>query len=662
MIGNAHLDPVWLWGKADGTDAALATARSACDRLDEYPDFVFTCSTLWFHEQVERADPALFERVRAFVEAGRWRPVGGMVVQPDCNLPAAESFRRHLAAGQAYYRERFGRATTVGYNVDSFGHCAYLPRFLREAGIDCYVFMRPGPHERPLPGGLFRWRSPDGSEVAAFRIRGAYAAGQADLREHVLAALEDLPEGIEQTMCFYGVGDHGGGPTRRQIEWIRQHAEAIGGARLVFSHPRAFFDAVAPQAERALDVLGGRTGAEARAALDAAWRKVLFNQFHDVLGGTCLPEASRLAAGELTAAESEAADVIAAVSRRALRAEARPGEHRIVVLNASEEAFDGWVRHEPWAAFAGEAPPCLLDEWGRAVPLQLVDSSAMVAGLNAGLFRVAVPAGKWRILHLAERPEGAAPGAAPDEAAGLRAADGHLANRWATLTADAEALRLNDWAIRLDVCDDPTDTWSHSAGSRFGEDVVGTVSWSPGAEAVENGPWRAAVRLSGGSDGCRVHCRAMLTADEPVLRLRLHVVWAQVRRRLRLRLACPAAVERRTDLVSGGPLARPIDGREYPLSGGLIAGGGARSLAVLAPEVFSAAVDREGVSLSLLRSPYAAHHDPAPPDARPDQPATDQGTHVLEVGLWPDCGWDLEPVARRVRAAWMPPIVWEMTG
>ena len=88
MIGNAHLDPVWLWRYSDGVDAALATARSACDRLDEYPDFIFTCSTKWFHTQVELLGPELFERICHFVRSGRWQLVGGIVVSSESSRTA----------------------------------------------------------------------------------------------------------------------------------------------------------------------------------------------------------------------------------------------------------------------------------------------------------------------------------------------------------------------------------------------------------------------------------------------------------------------------------------------------------------------------------------------------------------------------------------------
>ncbi|KPK62312.1 MAG: hypothetical protein AMK73_06285 [Planctomycetes bacterium SM23_32] len=239
MIGNAHLDPAWLWDTVAGSDAAIATARSACDRLDEYPELIFTCDSSWFHRRVEEADPALFRRIRAFVQSARWQLVGGMVVQSDCNLPSAESMVRQLKFGQAYFRERLGRAATVGYSLDPFGHGAYMPRFLREAGLDSYVFMRPGPQQKELPSGLFRWRSPDGHEVLAFRIPDSYLTWDVEIAPHVEAALGAVPEGVGHTMCFFGVGDHGGGPTKAQIEWIMEHRDAMPGARLVFSHPAA---------------------------------------------------------------------------------------------------------------------------------------------------------------------------------------------------------------------------------------------------------------------------------------------------------------------------------------------------------------------------------------------------------------------------------------
>ena len=694
MIGNAHLDPVWLWRRSDGTDAALATARSACDRLDEYPEFVFTCSGRWFHEQAERLDPALFERIVAHVRSGRWQPVGGMVIQPDCNLPSAEGFSRQLATGQAYFRRKFGAPTTIGYNVDSFGHNAYLPRRLREAGIDSYVFLRPGRNEKVLPECFFRWRSPDGHEVTAFRIEGSYMSANDNQIDFIKMVLASMPDGVNDTMCFYGVGDHGGGPTKVQIEWILANRDAFPGARLVLSHPRACFDAVAPahdrlpvvegelqhhaigcyaverrikvamgraesrlvQAEETLKALPRAAAPDAAADLERAWNTVLFNQFHDIYGGTCLPEASDVVAGELVAAAAEADRVITETTRRALRAEARPGEHRIVLFNPSPQAFDGYVAHEPYMP---PAPCTLVDERGVMVPSQRIETRAKTNENRRLLFKVSIPPRAWRILRVTPAEAAKAPAAANER----RSNAGGLAP-----DLSRDAIRLAGWTIALEVCDDPTDTWGHTTGNRFMGPVLGRFEWQDGWTPVESGPIRTAMRSRAALGRSYAWCRAMEIAGEPMLHLRLSVVWAEAQRILRLRLSAPALLASRQDLVSGGPIARPLDGTEFPLGGAILvqsaAGEGPRSgtLAVVAPEVFSVSADPEGISLTLLRSPFAACGDPYPGTERPDYPVTDQGRHEFEIILWPGCPADLAGPSRLAREMLAPPITWDLTG
>src|SRR5215470_12332072 len=94
MIGNAHLDPVWLWRWQEGFQAAKATFRSALDRMAESPDFLFTSSSAAIYEWVEHNDPRMLEEIRARVAEGRWQIVGGWWIQPDCNIPGGESFVR----------------------------------------------------------------------------------------------------------------------------------------------------------------------------------------------------------------------------------------------------------------------------------------------------------------------------------------------------------------------------------------------------------------------------------------------------------------------------------------------------------------------------------------------------------------------------------------
>ena len=150
MVGNAHIDPVWLWRWQAGVDEALASFRSAADRCDEYPEFVFTRGESWLYGQVERLDPELFERVRRLVERGQLardrRSVRAARRQPPDRVMG---LRRQLLHGQRYFADRFGVSPTVGYNVDTFGHPATLPDILASEG---YVGLRLPPPRRE-PGG-----------------------------------------------------------------------------------------------------------------------------------------------------------------------------------------------------------------------------------------------------------------------------------------------------------------------------------------------------------------------------------------------------------------------------------------------------------------------------------------------------------------------------
>ena len=162
MIGNAHIDPVWMWRWQEGFQETKATFRSALDRMNESDDFLFTASSAQAYAWIEANDPAMFAEIQARVHEGRWQLVGGWWTEPDTNIPSGESFVRQALYGQLYFLEKFGQMARVGYNIDSFGHNGMLPQILKKSGLDYYVFMRPMPGEKALPARLFRWESDDG--------------------------------------------------------------------------------------------------------------------------------------------------------------------------------------------------------------------------------------------------------------------------------------------------------------------------------------------------------------------------------------------------------------------------------------------------------------------------------------------------------------------
>ena len=242
MIGNAHIDPVWFWRWQEGYHEVKATFRSALDRMNETPGFIFTCACADYYRWVEENEPALFEEIRRRVQEGRWVIAGGMWIQPDMNVPSGESIARHLMMSQRYFRERFGITVQTGYNVDTFGHNAMLPQLLRRAGISSYVWMRPQLHENSaVPQGSMLWESPDGSQVAAHRIAFEYTRAH-DLPGKLQKTFELSDQLSQPMMCFYGVGNHGGGPTIENLAQIEAYkASGERGDEVDYGSPDAFF-------------------------------------------------------------------------------------------------------------------------------------------------------------------------------------------------------------------------------------------------------------------------------------------------------------------------------------------------------------------------------------------------------------------------------------
>ena len=240
MIGNAHIDPVWLWQWQEGFHEVKATFRSALDRMNEYPEFKFVASSAVFYQWVEENDPTMFAEIKKRIAEGRWEIVGGWWIEPDCNIPGGESFVRQGLYGQRYFKSRFGAIAKVGYNIDSFGHNAMLPQILKKSGISYYIFMRPAPHEKSLPGRLVWWGFSTVTRVLTLRLPAPYGTWAADIQDHITQCANEITEPLNEMACFYGVGDHGGGPTIENIECILRLNQQENNPTLLFSTPEQF--------------------------------------------------------------------------------------------------------------------------------------------------------------------------------------------------------------------------------------------------------------------------------------------------------------------------------------------------------------------------------------------------------------------------------------
>ena len=139
--------------------------------------------------------------------------VNGWWIQPDCNLPNAESFAKQSEIGGRFFKEAMGIEVTVGYNVDSFRHAAMLP-VCRPGGKDSYVFIAPASARRRCPPTSSAGEART-AEVLAFRAANYGAASVFDVTKNLETEVAGRPAGVGHTMCFYGIGDHGGGPNAR---------------------------------------------------------------------------------------------------------------------------------------------------------------------------------------------------------------------------------------------------------------------------------------------------------------------------------------------------------------------------------------------------------------------------------------------------------------
>ena len=696
MIGNAHIDPVWLWQWPEGYGEVRATFRSALDRMDEYPDFVFTSDSVVFFEWIEESDPELFERIRERIAEGRWQVVGGWWLEPDCNIPDGESFVRHELYGQRYLHDRFGITATSGANLDSFGHNASIPQLLRGAGMDSYVFLRPGPHERELPT-LFRWESPDGSSVLAYRIPHEYCAPRDDLGDHLEQALAQLPDDRDELMVFYGVGNHGGGPTRANLDSIARLNERGDGPRLAPSSVRRFFDAVAAddglpvhrgelqhhavgcytshsgikrwnrraqsllrRAEKwsvVADVLGAQPYPLAQ--LTEAWKLLLLNQFHDTLAGTAIAPAYEDARDQLGHASSLAALAFnRAVQSLAGRIEIpyEEGVRPVVVFNPHPWRLRTDVELEcTWLAAAGAR---LVDDRGEVVPAQATRPLTTMSSSRGRLvFPVDLPPLGYRVYGIRDGAEGRAVVAAGEtwlENDHLRLELDPSTGRIAGLVVKATGADLAaPGSAHAVVVEDASDTWGH--GVRAYDDEVGELECSS-VRLLERGPVRAALRVESRFGASTLREDYVLGAAAPYVDVRVSLDWHERLKLLKLRYPTSVAATEATFEIPYGHLVRPAGGDEEPGQSWVDVSAGGRGLAVLNDAKHGYDVRGGDVGISAVRSPVWAWHDPRELEPDGDFEYMDQGRQEFRVRLVPHAGdWREAGVVRLAAELDQPP-------
>ena len=424
-VGNSHIDMAWLWPWTETVEVVRNTFRSVLDLMREYPDFKFTMSSARTYEWMQEKYPDIYHEIEQRVKEGRWEIIGGMWVEPDLNMPDGESLVRQILVGKRYFQKNFGVDVKIGWNPDSFGYNWQLPQIYKRSGMDYFVTQKlMWAHEfTTFPYKYFWWQAPDGSRLLTYFPHDYADPIDAEPLGSQIATwmpsmygpkIPDKPE----MMHLYGVGDHGGGPTRVMLD----HAEALRApgtvfpklefsfaseffadmekklpsmqvptwnGELYFQYHRGVFTTQAETKRRIRRSEENVLNAEKVASLASlygtaypqelmtdTWKKLLFDHFHDIMPGSGIAVNYLDAKRNLEIADRAANDVTFASLREIAAHVNTQGDGAPVMLFNSLS----WPRQEVAEVKAQLPTPVkqieVVDWKGRSVPSQLLSLDA----------------------------------------------------------------------------------------------------------------------------------------------------------------------------------------------------------------------------------------------------------------------------------------------
>lgn len=423
LVCNAHLDLVWQWEWHESLAEALSTFRIAASFCETYDGFIFNHNEAKLYQWIEEYDPELFYKIQKLVQEGKWHIMGGWYLQPDCVMSSGESILRQIEKGSNYFKEKFGYCPQTAINVDSFGHDRGLVQLLLKCGYTSYLVGRPSIETCKAPGNDFLWEGYDGSRIPVHLAAEGYNSGLGKVEKKL--EYYRRQEGTDNAvLALWGIGNHGGGPSREDLDRISllQEQWKKEGILLKHSTPEMYFDAVSEsvlplfkeeigpsmvgcytsqvrikqmhrllenmlyQTEKLLSVAQLYTGASGDwNALDQAEETLLFNEFHDILPGTsvqCAEEAAlRDMGGAIALLEKQRTWAFIQLCRQTREAE--PGiipifacnPHPWPVKTAIECEFQ--LQDQGWdntytdfeVEYEGNIIPSQLEKEGSSIPL-----------------------------------------------------------------------------------------------------------------------------------------------------------------------------------------------------------------------------------------------------------------------------------------------------
>ena len=696
-VGESHIDISWLWPWTETVEIVRNTFSSALQLMRQYPGFTYTQSSAQAFVWLEEKYPDLFKEIQQRVKEGRWEMVGGMWVEPDLNLPSGESLVRQVVIGKRYFQEKFGVDVKIGWNVDSFGYSWQLPQIYKRSGIDYFVTRKLGANDTTkFPYKLFWWESPDGSRVLTYFPHsaashwdhihldpGRISTGVAE--DHTQARLSEI-------ILFYGVGDHGGGPTRTLLDNILRWQNGPNiFPKLTFSTAQSFFDdairnqeqlnipvwknelyfqmhrgVYTSQAETkkrmrqseelllnaekfsSLALLEGEPYPQAQ--FEENWKKVLFNQFHDILPGSGIAINYVDAVRDFHQVSLWGHKVLSnSLGTLVARINTQGAGVPVVLFNPLSWTRTGITEVE--AQFPAKVGDVVVrDASGAVLPSAVVSRDEVTHTLKIRLLAKSVPALGYTVIHVVPVPTTAS---TPTT---LKASPGSMENEFLRIKVDSqtgcitslfdkkdnrEALAPAACANLLQTFVDLRDAWN--IGKDF-EKQMWNLTEAEEVKLIENTPLRAVIRVKKKFQSSSFIQDICMYPGVPRVDVNMRADWHE--KRILLKVAFPVSVQSNfaTYEIPYGNIQRPTT-RNTPEEKAMFEvpalhwgdlSDSQHGLSILNDCKYGYDAKGNVIRLTLLRSPDY-----------PD-PHADEGLHEFTYALYPHRGdWKAGETERR---------------
>lgn len=662
LVCNAHLDHIWQWIWEEGAAEALSTFKSAADLLEEY-DFIFCHNEAALYEFIEKYNSQLFERIRKLIAKGKWRIMGGWCLQPDVLLPQGESIVRQIRYGKKYFMEKFGVEPTTAVNVDSFGHSRGLVQILVKNGQDSYWVTRPWKSQLKINGEAFTWRGYDDSEVKVCRT-DSYVTFLGKTAEKVKEQIEKYKD-EKAIMIPWGVGNHGGGPSRKDLNDLKELIQK-SNVEIIHSYPEeaiknmpsgsvwdksliscmpGCYTALVQMKQKYIELenllyatekmatiayLNFDSFTYPQAELDLAVKNMINAQFHDVLSGTVIRSGEQNAINRICHAinvlQETRAETFFFLARNLEKC--LPGEYCIAVFNHHPYETQENVCFE----FTMEknsndeiAPLIeLFDETGKKLEFQVIKEESNVSidcrkriifdyklkPLSIHRFRLKTSWISAPIKKALKNPYTLKTdfySVEIDEETGLLK----------SFVLDGEE-RIKALGFGLYVYDDNEDPWGMDETQliRMGENPipVGGVVDSEGLFSVldslcvtEEGPLQRTIEALFSYGDSKFVIDYVLWKNRPYIDVKLKAFWLNRNKMLKLHVPMAKAGEFRGRQMFGEEELYN-DGRECVAQGGVTYGIGENRFGILSGSQYGYSLDGQTICISLLRgATYCAH-------------------------------------------------------